>query len=89
MIELLESAGVNAIVIAAIVQAIRTQVPSIDGWRVLVVSAIVSIAMGALFLPALTSAAALEAGRVAVLAWLLAVGGDAWAAKIASKGALR
>jgi hypothetical protein len=88
MVELIETAGVYAVVIVALVQAIRARVPSLDGWPVLVVAAVAAIAIVGLFMPTLTSASALEAGRIAVLAWLTAVGGDAWATKIATKGKL-
>jgi len=86
MTGLLETAGAYALVIVATVEAIRTRVPSLDGWRVLVVAAGVAIALCALFIPSATAEAVLQAGRLAALSWLIAVGGNAWVAKIAAKG---
>lgn len=79
-----QSAGAYAVLVVVAVEAIRKQV-SFDGWRVLVVAGVVSLAVAALFLPAYSMADLLEALRLAVVAWLLAVGGDAWVSKLAVK----
>ena len=75
-------AAAYAALIVAIVEALRGRIASIDGWRVLVVAAGVALALAALFAPAYSLAELLAGLRVAVVAWLLAVGGDAWVAKI-------
>jgi hypothetical protein len=85
MIDLLQVAGVYAIVIITAVEAIRARVPRIDGPWVLALSALVSAAIAALFLPPASGADAIYAARIALLAWLIAVGGDAWTAKLASR----
>ena len=83
MISLLTQAVAHSIVVVATVEAVRKRV-SFDGWIVLVVAGAVSLALSALFLPAASLPELLEGLRVAVLAWLVAVGGDAWVSKIAS-----
>lgn len=88
MFDLLEGAGVYAVVIVATVEAIRSRVPSLDGWRVLVVAAGVALLLGALFVPSPTPQAILETARIAALSWVIAVGGNAWVARIASASRL-
>jgi hypothetical protein len=81
MISLLTQAVAHSIVVVATVEAVRKRVP-FDGWIVLVVAGAVSLALSALFLPAASLPELLEGLRVAVLAWLVAVGGDAWVTKL-------
>lgn len=81
MISLLTQAIAHSIVVVATVEAVRKRV-SFDGWIVLVVAGAVSLALSALFLPAASLPELLEGLRVAVLAWLVAVGGDAWVTKL-------
>jgi hypothetical protein len=88
MIDLIPQAAAYAAVIAAVVEAIRSRV-AVDGWRVLVLAGVVALALAALFLPATDLPSLLSALRVAALAWLLAVGGDAWLSKLATKSQAR
>jgi len=81
MYEIIAQAGIHSIIVVATVEAVRKRV-DFDGWSVLVVAACVSLALSALFLPAASLAELLEGLRVSVLAWLIAVGGDAWVAKV-------
>jgi len=81
MIELLTQAIAHSIVVVATVEALRKRV-EFDGWIVLVVAGAVSLLMSALVLPATSLPDLLEGLRVAVLAWLVAVGGDAWVTKL-------
>ena len=84
---LLVPAGVVAALIVATTEAIRARVPRLDGWPVLVVSAALALAWCALLHPLPALPDVLDAGRIAAVAWLLAVGGDSWAAKLAGKAA--
>ena len=85
MFTLLETAGIYAAIIVAAVEAIRKQVPALDGWRVLLVAAIASLVLSALFMTSATADALLDAARISVLAWVIAVGGNAWVSRLAGK----
>lgn len=85
---LLPLAASYAVVIVAVVEAVRARI-AVDGWRVLVLAGGVAFALAALFAPAYDLASLLEGLRVAVLAWLVAVGGDAWLGKLAAKSQAR
>lgn len=87
MENIIETAGIQAVIVIAAVEAIRQRVPSIDGWRVLVVAAAASLILGAIMLTGHGADMILEAARVSLFAWLIAVGGDAWASKLAGKSA--
>lgn len=80
--ELISQSGVYAIVVVATVEALRKRI-EFDGWKVLVIAAVVAFALSAMFLPATTLPELLNGLRVAFFAWLIAVGGDAWVNKIA------
>jgi len=82
MIELLEAAGAHAIIVVAAVEAVRARTDRIRGPWVLLLAAGCSLALAALFLTSTAAADVLHAGRVSVLAWLIAVGGDAWVGKL-------
>ena len=82
---LLIPAAMVATLIVATTEAIRSRVPRLDGWPVLAVAAGLALAWCALLLPIADVATALDAGRIAAVAWLLAVGGDSWVAKLAGK----
>ena len=84
---LLIPAGMIAALIVATTEAIRARVPKLDGWPVLAVAACLALAWCALLLPIADVQTALDAGRIAAVAWLLAVGGDSWVAKLAGKSA--
>ena len=79
-----QSAGAHAVLVVVAVEAVRKQI-AFDGWRVLAVAAGVSLAVAALFLPAYSMPDLIGALRLALVAWLLAVGGDAWVSKLAVK----
>jgi len=85
ILQTVESAAVYAVLVIVTVEAVRKRV-AFDGWRVLLVAAGVSLAIAALFLPAHDLPSVLAQIRIAVAAWLIAVGGDAWVAKIATRG---
>jgi len=85
MLALLETAGTYAIVIVATVEAMRSRIPSLDGWFVLTIAGLISIILSLLFMTEATTPALLDAARIAVLAWIIAVGGDAWTGKVAKK----
>ena len=76
-----------AVVVVAVVEAVRKRV-SLDGWPVLAVAAGASLVLATLFADAYSAHDIIEAGRTGVLAWVIAVGGDAWVGKIASKARL-
>ena len=80
--EVLTTATMYAIVVVATVEAVRKRIP-FDGWKVLLVSLGVSIAVVALFLQDYTTAGIIDGARVAFVTTLIAVGGDAWAQKLA------
>lgn len=80
--EVLATATMYAIFVVAAVEAIRKRIP-FDGWKVLVVSAVCSVGVVALFLQDYTTAGILHGGRVAFATALISVGGDAWVQKIA------
>jgi hypothetical protein len=84
LIDLLSQAAAHAVVVVAGVEALRKRL-EFDGWVVLLVAALFALAIAALFLPVTTTAGAVEALRVASLSWLIAVGGDAWVAKLAAR----
>ena len=85
MIELLETAGVYAVVVVATVEALRSRIPSLDGRAVLVAAGAVSVVLSLLFADAFTGTALVQAARIAVLSWIMAVGGNAWMAKLAGR----
>lgn len=87
MENIIETAGIQAVIVIATVEAIRSRIPSIDGWRVLVVAAVASLILGAIMLTGYGADMILEGVRVSLFAWLIAVGGDAWASKLAGKSA--
>ena len=87
MTELVQTAGMYAIIIIAAVEAIRSRIPTIDGPWELALAAGCSVAIAALFLPVTTRPDVLYAGRIAALAWLVAVGGDRWLSKVAKLAA--
>ena len=72
-------------VVVATVEALRSRVPSLDGWAVLVAAGAVSVALSLVFATEFTSTALIHALRIAVLSWIMAVGGNAWAAKLAGR----
>lgn len=80
--EVLTTATMYAIVVVATVEAVRKRIP-FDGWKVLLVSLGVSIAVVALFLQDYTVAGLVDGARVAFVTTLISVGGDAWAQKLA------
>lgn len=84
LIDLLSQAAAHAVIVVAGVEALRKRV-EFDGWVVLVVAALFALAIAALFLPVNTAEGAIEGLRIASLSWLIAVGGDAWVAKLASR----
>lgn len=85
LLGLIEVGGVFALIVGAAVAAIRARLPVIDGWRVLLLAAGCAVAMCALFLPVASAADLLHAGRVAVLAWLISVGGTQWVSALVAK----
>jgi hypothetical protein len=79
-------------IVIATVQAIRERWPKrpdgtsrLDGWPVLVVAAIVSLAYCAAFGDLTSVQGAVAAGRIALLAWFAAIGGDAKLRDLATK----
>ena len=78
------TAAYSAIIVTA-VEAIRARWPSLDGWRVLLVAGVIAIILGLLSVTDLTAPDILQAARVAVLSWVVAVGGNAWVSKIAGR----
>jgi len=85
LLQILTTAAPLAVLIVTAIAAVQKRVPKLEGWPVLVVAAVLSLVIAALFLPITTVAEAVSAGRVALVSWLFAVGGDAWASKIAGK----
>lgn len=83
LLDIVQIAGIHAIVVVAAVEAIRSRIPKIDGPWVLLLAAGCSLVVASLFLPLESLLDALHAGRVAAISWLLAVGGDSWLVKIA------
>jgi hypothetical protein len=83
--ETIASAAIYAVITVAIVEALHKRIAALDGWYVLIVAGVAAIVLTLIFAPAYTMPDLLEAGRIALIAWLLAVGGDAWVAKIALK----
>ena len=84
---LLVPAGIVAALVVATTEALRARVPALDGWAVLLSALGLALVWTALLHPLATLPDALDAGRIAAVAWLLAVGGDSWAAKLAGKSA--
>ena len=78
-------AAVIAVLIVAAVEAIRKRVAGLDGWKVLIVAGGVSVLVTGLLLRPADVSGVVDAVNVALLAWLIAVGGDAWIAKIATR----
>lgn len=81
MQETLQAAFAYSVLVIATVEAIRKRI-AFDGWRVLLVAAGVSLALGAMYMPDAELATLRDALRTSALAWLLAVGGDAWVTKL-------
>ena len=82
---LLTQATVLAAIVVPSIEAVRKQIPSIDGWRVLVAGSVIALGFAGLSFRPTTLAGAIDAFGVAVLAVVLAVGGDAWVGKVAGK----
>lgn len=85
LLNLVAQATLLATLIVTATEAVRRRVSALDGWRVLVVAAVIDVAVVALFVPPTSGPAALLFARVAFLAWLVAVGGDAWISKLVGK----
>ena len=64
---------------------LRKRVANLDGWPVLAIAGGVSVLVTGLLLRPADVSSAVDAVNVALLAWLIAVGGDAWIAKIATR----
>ena len=84
VISTVESSAIYAVLVVVVVEVIRRRV-TIDGWRVLVVAGCVSLAVAAICLKTTDLPSLVIGLRYAFVAWLLAVGGDAWVSKIATK----
>lgn len=89
MNELIQTGAVYAVLVVVAVEAVRSRIPRIDGPWVLALAAGCSAAIAALFLPLTSWADALYAGRIAMIAMLIAVGGDRWLTKVAKLAAKR
>ena len=85
--ETLVQAALLATLVATATQAIRRWVPTIDGARTVAVVAALTAAVAYLFLAPATAADWLAAGRVALCACAIALGGDALISKAAVKAA--
>ena len=85
MTEIIQVAALYAVVVVAAVEALKAKIPQAEGAWTLALAAGCTLAIVALFMPLTTGAEALHAGRVAMLAWLVAVGGDKWMSKLAGK----
>ena len=85
LLDLVAQATLLATLIVTATEAVRRRVSALDGWRVLVVAAVIDLVVVALFVPPTSGPAALLFARVAFLAWLVAVGGDAWVNKLFSR----
>lgn len=68
----------------AAIEGIRKRV-KLDGIYVLVAAAAISIAATFLAQMPTTIHSAYEAALIALMSWVIAIGGDAWVAKIATK----
>lgn len=84
ILDTVQSAGAYAVLVVVAVEAVRKQI-AFDGWKVLLVAGGCSLAVAMLFLPAYDLQSLIGALRIAITAWLLAVGGDAWVSKLATK----
>jgi hypothetical protein len=85
MIAMIEQAGIYAAIVAAAVEAIRSKFPVIDGWVVIALAAALSVAVCWLAGYNGTDFIAIDVFRMAILTCVVAVGGNAWIAKIAGK----
>jgi len=85
MTQILEQSGIYAAIIVTITEAIRSKFPLLDGWRVLAVAGAAAVVLCVLFMAEPTTASLLDTARVAFLSWVMAVGGNAWMAKLAGK----
>ena len=85
MVEYLEQAGFHAVVVAAIVEALRSKISWIDGWRVVVAAFVIAMLVCGLSIQQPSFEAVVGCVRMGLLTGFLAVGGNAWVAKIAAK----
>jgi len=85
MTQILEQSAVYAAIIVTITEAIRSKFPFLDGWRVLAVAGAAAVVLCVLFMAEPTTASLLDTARVTFLSWVMAVGGNAWASKLAGK----
>lgn len=74
-----------AAIVVAIVAAVKARVPALDGWRVLVVAGGIALALVAVLMRPATVAGVWDALGTAIVAWTIAVGGDSWVSRLASK----
>jgi len=81
----MQQSAIYGAVVAAAVEAIRSRVPAIDGWKVLLIAGLAAILLGALSVEDGTQADLIAAGRLTAMSWIVAIGGNAWIAKIAGK----
>lgn len=87
MVELLEISVYYSIVTVTTVEAIKLRIPSIDGWKILILAGVISLILSFLFTQQsdFNTEYVIHSIRVAILTWIIAVGGDGWVSKIASK----
>lgn len=85
ILTLLGHATILAAVVIPSVEALRKQVPAIDGWKVLLAALLFSLAFAGVAAKPADLAGWADLSGIALLATVLAVGGDAWVGKVAAK----
>lgn len=83
--DMLAHAATIAVVVVPTIEAIRKQVPSLDGWKVLVASFVASLGFAFIALRPEGTTGWADGVGIAVLATVVAVGGDSWVSKLAGK----
>ena len=87
MSDVVQSAAVYAAIIVTIVQAIRARWTALDGWYVPLLAFGISILVCAVVgnWEPYSRVSVWEMFRTAIVSCVIAVGGDAWVAKVATK----
>lgn len=80
--ELASQSAVLAALVVPTVEGIRKRIPAVDGWIVVLLSALISGLLAVLLLRPSGVQGAYDSSTVAVLSLAIAIGGDAWIQKV-------